>query len=112
MTNIENLDDFIEKYTKEIKKIAHDENSQENDEPQDLLNEGVKQHIDVSLSILVRLYGEYIKPDTATIKDALEFIPLFAAYGQWIGAQLGVTQETYNAIVDYYLDKFNLLERE
>lgn len=101
----------FEEFLKKIETVAHEENSQEKDPPNEKLNEGIKRHCDISLSILVKLYSEYIKKDTATIQEALEYIPLFAVFGQWIGAQLGVSQEEYNKIVDYYLYKYDLMEK-
>ena len=103
--------DILNEYIEEVGKVAHDENSQQNNPPTDLLNNGIKKQIDLSLSILTKLYGEYIKPEKAHIQNALELIPLFGVFGMWIGAQLGVTHEEYNAIVDYYLYKLDLMEK-
>ena len=68
------FDTIIRTYTKQMEGIAHEYNSQEGAEPNTLLNDGIKKHCDMSLSILVKLYGEYIKTDHATVKDALEKI--------------------------------------
>lgn len=106
------FDDILKKYFDEIKKVAHEDNSQQSDDMYELLNDGIKKHIGISLSILIRLYEEYISPSDAHVQNALELIPLFAAFGMWIGAQLGVTQVEYYKIVDYYLERFDLLEKE
>lgn len=106
------FDDILEKYFNEIKKVAHEENSQADTQHHELLNEGLKKHIGLSLSILVKLYDEYISPGDAHVQNALELIPLFGAFGMWIGAQLGVTQAEYYKIVDYYLERFDLLEKD
>ena len=105
------FDEILEKYFKELKKVAHEDNSQENAELSELLNDGLKKHIGISLSVLVKLYDDYISPENAHIQNALELIPLFGAFGMWIGAQLGVTQAEYYKIVDYYLERFDLLEK-
>lgn len=106
------FNEILEKYFEELKKVAHEKNSQTTDDPQELLNEGVKKHIGISISILVKLYEEYISVKGAHIQNALELIPLFGAFGMWIGAQLGVTQAEYYKIVDYYLERFDLLEKK
>ena len=106
------FDDILEKYFNEIKKVAHEENSQANAELSELLNDGVKKHIGISLSVLVKMYEEYISPNNAHVQNALELIPLFGAFGMWIGAQLGVTHAEYYKIVDYYLERFDLLEKD
>lgn len=106
------FNDILEKYFEEIKKVAHEENSQSNAQHHELLNDGLKKHIGLSLSILIKLYEEYISPSDAHIQNALELIPLFGAFGMWIGAQLGVTQVEYYKIVDYYLERFDLLEKD
>ena len=105
------FDDVIERYTKQMDTVAHEDNSQAHDDPSNLLNDGIKKHFDMALSILIKLYGEFIKKDDATVQDALELIPLFGVYGMWIGAQLGVSQQTYNVIVDYYLQRLDLVEK-
>lgn len=106
------FDNILEKYFEEIKKVAHDENSQIASSHSELLNSGIKKHIGLSISILARLYEEYITPEEAHVQNALELIPLFGAFGMWIGAQLGVTQAEYYKIVDYYLERFDLLEKD
>lgn len=106
------FDNILEQYINDIKTVAHEENNQQNDPPTELLNDGIKEQIDLSLSILIKLYGEYIKPERAHIQNALELIPLFGVFGMWVGAQLGVSREEYHLIVDYYLQKLNLMEEE
>lgn len=106
------FDEILKKYFDELKKVAHEENSQTDTAHNELLNNGIKDHIGISISILVRLYEEYITPNEAHVQNALELIPLFGAFGMWIGAQLGVTQAEYYKIVDYYLEKFDLLEKD
>ena len=103
--------DILNKYIEEVGKVAHEDNSQIHDTPNEKLNDGIKKQTDICLSILVRLYGEYIKPEGAHISNLLEFIPLFGVFGMWIGAQIGVSQDTYNAIVDHYLEKLELVEK-
>ena len=105
------FDEILEKHFEEIKKVAHEDNSQANDEHATRLNDGVKKHIEISLMVLVKMYQEFIEPPNAHVQNALEFIPLFGAFGQWIGAQLGVTQAEYYTIVDYYLQRYDLLEK-
>lgn len=102
--------EILDQYIKQVETVAHEENSQENDLPTELLNDGIKEQIDLCLSILVKLYGEYVKPEGAHIQNALELIPLFGVFGMWIGAQLGVSGEEYNLMVDYYLKKLDLME--
>ena len=106
------FDKILNKYFEELKKVAHEENSQIDSQHTELLNDGIKKHIGVSISILVKLYEEYITPKEAHVQNALELIPLFGAFGMWIGAQLGVTQTEYYKIVDYYLERFDLLEKD
>lgn len=106
------FDNILQKYFEEIKQVAHDENSQENSPHNELLNKGIKKQIELSLLDLVKLYEEFIVPDTAHVQNALELIPLFAAFGMWIGASLGVNQTEYYKIVDYYLERFDLLEKD
>lgn len=105
------FDEILEKHFEEIKKVAHEDNSQSNDEHIAVLNDGIKKHIEISLMILIKMYQEFIEPSNAHVQNALEFIPLFGVFGQWIGAQLGVTQTEYYAIVDYYLKRYDLLEK-
>lgn len=106
------FNNILDEYFEQIKTVAHEENSQQHQEPNELLDEGVKRHIDLCLSILVKLYQEYIKPPGAHIENALELIPLFCTFGLWIGASLGVSQEEYYKIVDYYLIRYDLLEND
>ena len=106
------FNNILEKYFNEIKKVAHEENSQSDAEVHELLNDGLKKHIGISLSVLIKLYDDYISPSDAHVQNALELIPLFGAFGMWIGAQLGVTQVEYYKIVDYYLERFDLLEKD
>jgi len=106
------FDDILDKYFKELKKVAHENNSQETAAHTERLNDGIRKQIGLSLSILIKLYEEYISPENAHIQNALEFIPLFAVFGMWAGAQLGVTQAEYYKIVDYYLERFDLLEKD
>ena len=106
------FNDILDKYFEQIKTVAHEDNSQKDDEHTQLLNEGIKKQIEISLLVLVNLHQEYIEPKGAHIQNALELIPLFATFGLWIGAQLGVTQAEYYKIVDYYLERYDLLEKE
>lgn len=106
------FNNILEKYFDEIKKVAHENNSQETADHAERLNDGIKRQIGLSTSVLIKLYEEYIVPETAHVQNALELIPLFGAFGMWAGAQLGVTQAEYYKIVDYYLERFDLLEKE
>lgn len=106
------FDEILEKYFNEIKKVAHEENSQPTAEHTEALNSGIKEQIGLSISILTKLYEEYISPETAHVQNALELIPLFGAFGLWAGASLGVTQDEYYKVVDYYLERFDLLEKD
>lgn len=111
--DIANLfDNILEKYFEEIKKVAHDENSQETAQHHELLNSGIKKQIGLSVSILVKMYEDFIYPNEAHVQNALEYIPLLGAFGMWIGASLGVSQAEYYKIVDYYLERFDLLEKD
>lgn len=103
---------ILNKHIQEIQKVAHEQNNQSNDPHTELLKPGVKKHIEISLMILIQMYQEYIEPNNAHIQNALELIPLFGVFGMWIGAQLGVTQNEYYKIVDYYLERYDLLEKE
>lgn len=110
---ISNLfENILKNYFEEIKKVAHEDNNQTTAENYELLNNGIKKQIELSLYDLVKLYEEYIIPENAHVQNALELIPLFGAFGMWIGASLGVTQNEYYKIVDYYLEKFDLIERD
>lgn len=106
------FDEILEKYFNEIKKVAHEDNNQTNSEHHEMLNDGIRKQIGLSVSILVKLYEEFISPETAHVQNALELIPLFGAFGLWAGASLGVTQAEYYKIVDYYLERFDLLEKD
>lgn len=106
------FDEILSEYIGSIETVVHEKNNQQYAEPTELLNDEIKNLIDLCLSILIRLYGEYIKPEGAHIQNALELIPLFGVFGMWIGAQIGVSQDTYNAIVDYYLVKMDLVEKD
>lgn len=106
------FNNILEEYFNQIKTVAHEDNGQFTAKPEELLNDNIKKHIDISLSILVKLYGDFIKPENAHIENALEFIPLFGTFGLWIGAQLGVSQAEYYKIVDYYLQRFDLIEED
>lgn len=106
------FNDILDKYFEKIKSVAHEGNSQQYDEVTQLLNEGVKKQIAASVYTLINIFDEYIKPEGAHIQNALEMIPLFAVFGMWIGAQIGVTQAEYYKIVDYYLQRYDLLEKD
>lgn len=84
--------------------------TQETDGVETLLHPGLKKQFVASLENLLVLYNDFISPKDATIKTALEFLPMLSVYGTWLAAQLGVTQDEYNAIVDLYLLKFDLIE--
>ena len=102
---------ILDKYFEKIKAVAHEDNSQKDDDVSELLNDEVKKQIAASVYTLVNIFDEYIKPDGAHIQNGLEMIPLFGVFGLWIGAQLCVSQAEYYKIVDYYLERYDLLEK-
>ena len=105
------FNEILNKHFEKIKSVAHENNSQQNEEITELLNDEIKKQIAASIYTLVNIFDEYINPEQAHIQNALEMIPLFAVFGMWIGAQLGVTQDEYYKIVDYYLERYDLLEK-
>lgn len=116
MTTDKQVLDLINKISKrkieELETLMTEENQQLDEDPQTLLTSEIKKIIKMSLEHLVQLYGEFIEPDNCTLGAALQYIPILTVYGTSIAAQLGVTQEEYYTIVDYYLQKWDRYEKK
>lgn len=103
------FDAIIDRQIKAMKKVATEDNIQDDMDTETLLLDIVKQQIKMSLDNLYTLYDKFIDDEECTLKTALEFVPLFTVNGLINGAQLGVRQDEYYMIVDYYLQMYDLL---
>lgn len=106
------VDKIIERQIKALEELAEQGKIQENDDIEELLLNNIKQQFEMSLESLQKLYNEFIKKDSCKLKDALEFVPLFTVFGLINGAQLGISQDEYYLIVDYYLEKYDLIQKQ
>ena len=105
------IDSIIERQIKALEELQRDEKIQEDADIEQLLVDNIKKQFSMSLDNLSKLYEEFIDKDDCTLRQALEFVPLFTVYGLINGAQLGIAQDEYYLIVDYYLEKYNLFEK-
>lgn len=103
------INNIVEMKIAELVELAKDKD-QSLDEVYEELMVAIKKQFKMTLDNLYTLYESYIEPEESTIAVALQYIPLFAVYGLWIGAQMGVAQDEYYAIVDRYLKDYNLIE--
>ena len=91
------FNEILSEYIGNIETVVHEKNNQQYAEPTELLNDEIKNLIDLCLSILIRLYGEYIKPER---KDGLDLD------FEYTESKCGVTIEYNNNFVkkdDMYL---------
>lgn len=103
------INNIVERQIESLKEIAKD-NDQALDDVYDQLMVEIKKQFKMTLDNLTELYESYIEPEDCTIAVVLQYIPLFAVYGLWFGAQVGVAQDEFYAIVDRYLQNYNLVE--
>lgn len=103
------FDAIIERQLDAVSKVATEDNMQLDKDVETLLLDIIKEQIKMSLDNLYKLYDEFIDNDECKLKTALELVPLFTVNGLMIGAQLGITQDEYYVIVDYYLERYNLI---
>lgn len=103
------FDAIINRQMEAMKKVATEDNIQDDRDTETLLLDVVKGQIKMSLDNLYTLYDKFIDDENCTLKTALEFIPLFTVNGLINGAQLGVRQDEYYMIVDYYLEMYDLI---
>lgn len=102
---------IIKRQINSLKKVATDDNIQTDEDVENLLLDTIKKQIKMSLDNMYNLFDEFIDDDECTLKTALEFVPLFTVNGLINGAQLGIRQDEYYMIVDYYLEKYDLIAR-
>ena len=107
----ETIDKIIERQIDAIEELRGDGKIQEDADIEQLLVDNIKEQFKMSLTNLSKLFDEFIDKEDCTLQQALEFVPLFTVYGLINGAQLGIAQDEYYLIVDYYLEKYNLFEK-
>ena len=105
------FDAIIKRKINDLQKIATEENIQDDKDVETLLLDTIKQQIKMSLDNMCSLYDNFIDTEDCTLKTALEYVPLFTVNGLINGAQLGIRQDEYYMIVDYYLEKYDLIAR-
>ena len=103
------INSIVAQQLESLKVIAKEKDQSTDDVYAKVIVE-IKNQIKMSLDNLYKLYELYIQNDECNLATVLEYIPFFVVYGLWFGAQLGVSQEEFYAIVDQYLKNFNLLE--
>lgn len=101
---------IVDRQMDAMKKVMTEDNIQSDKDVETFLLDIVKNQIKMSLDNLYTLYDKFIDDEECSLKTALEFIPLFTVNGLINGAQLGVTQEEYYLIVDYYLQAYDLID--
>lgn len=101
---------IVDRQMDAMKKVMTEDNIQSDKDVETFLLDIVKNQIKMSLDNLYTLYDKFIDDEKCSLKTALEFIPLFTVNGLINGAQLGVTQEEYYLIVDYYLQAYDLID--
>ena len=99
------IDSIITRQIEALEELKAEEKIQEDADIEELLLDNIKKQFKLSLENLKKLF------DKCTLQQALEFVPLFTVYGLINGAQLGIAQDEYYLIVDYYLEKYNLFEK-
>lgn len=104
------IDRIIERQIDAIEELQNEDKVPDNADIEQLLVDNIKRQFKMSLDNLSKLFDEFIDKEDCTLKQALEFVPLFTVYGLINGAQLGIAQDEYYLIVDYYLEKYNLFE--
>jgi hypothetical protein len=105
------IDSIITRQIEALEELKAEEKIQEDADIEELLLDNIKKQFKLSLENLKKLFDEFIDNDKCTLQQALEFVPLFTVYGLINGAQLGIAQDEYYLIVDYYLEKYNLFEK-
>lgn len=103
------IDRIVAQQIESLKTIAAEKDQSADDVYAKVMIE-IKRQIKTSLDNLYQLYDLYIEPEECNLATLLEYIPFFAVYGLWFGAQVGVAQDEFYAIVDRYLKNFNLIE--
>lgn len=113
MANREDVDKafnaIVERQIKAVQEHGGEDNIQDDKDVETLLLNVVKEQIKMSLDNMYDLYDKFIDDDECSLKTALEYIPLFTVNGLINGAQLGVKQDEYYMIVDYYLKMYDLI---
>lgn len=79
------------------------------DEP---LSDTMKQALRGALDTLEQIYEEDIDVEGATVRKAMEYIPLFVIEGLLMAANLGITQDELYAVTDWYAKQMNLYKEE
>ena len=105
------IDRIIERQIDAIEELQNEDKVPDNADIEQLLVDNIKGQFKMSLDNLSKLFDDFIDKEDCTLKQALEFVPLFTVYGLINGAQLGIAQDEYYLIVDYYLEKYNLFEK-
>ena len=108
---IELINGIVKRQLKALEEVANEKNIQIGD-PENFLLQEIKKQFGMSITNLQSLYDDFINTDDCTLGVALQYIPLFTVYGLINAAQLGVSQEEYYTIVEYYInDKFDLVDK-
>lgn len=66
----------------------------------------------VILNTLRTIFDEDVNNGKADLSVYMQYLPLFAAYGSLLAAQLNIKQDEYYAITDYYIKKMELIADE
>ena len=105
------INSIVARQLKALEEVANEKNIQIGD-PEDFLLQEIKKQFGISIKNLHSLYNDFIDTDECTLGVALQYIPLFTVYGLINAAQLGVTQEEYYKVVEYYItEKFDLVDK-
>ena len=107
---LEMINRIVKRQLTALEEVANEENIQLDEDPKQILLKEIQKQFKMTLDNLQKLYDEFIDTENCTLGAALQYVPLFTVYGLTNAAQLGVTQEEYYLIVDYYLDKWNMFE--
>lgn len=107
---LEMIDNIVQRQLAALEEVANQNNIQLDEDPKTILLKEIKSQFKMTLDNLQKLYDEFIDTETCTLGAALQYVPLFTVYGLTNAAQLGVSQEEYYLIVDYYLEKWNMFE--
>lgn len=107
---LEMIDNIVQRQLVALEEVANQNNIQLDEDPKTILLKEIKNQFKMTLDNLQKLYDEFIDTETCTLGAALQYVPLFTVYGLTNAAQLGVSQEEYYLIVDYYLEKWNMFE--
>lgn len=76
----------------------------------DILPETQKKVAQNLINMIQDLFNQEIKDNpTCTIFQYKNFIPMFTVMGTLAAAQLGINQDEYYMIVDYYIKELGLL---